>query len=215
MSSTDPLSDALQALESLEQAGLAAFGVAATPEAVEAARVEFLGQKQGRVKSAQERLKSLEPAGRRAYGQKFNSVKAALEAACESAKSRLERHVSSDSAIDVTLPGIRPRLGHRHPLTQTADELIDLFGRFGFSVARGPEVEDVYHNFDALNIPANHPARDPFDNFYLAAPAGNESATLVLRGRAQARLIRGSGCCAVRPARSRSGSWSHSRRRFA
>ena len=158
-----------------KQAGLAAFGGATTPEAVEAARVEFLGQKQGRLKSAQERLKSLEPAGRRAYGQKFNGVKAALEAACESARSRLEHRVSSDSAIDVTLPGIRPRLGHRHPLTQTADELIDLFGRFGFSVARGPEVEDVYHNFDALNIPANHPARDPFDNFYLAAPAGNES----------------------------------------
>jgi phenylalanyl-tRNA synthetase alpha chain len=159
----------------LEQAGLAAFASAATPEFVEAARVEFLGQKQGRLKSAQERLKSLEPAARRAYGQRFNSVKRALEVACDSARARLERTVTSDSAIDVTLPGIRPRLGHRHPLTQTADELIDLFGRFGFSVARGPEVEDVYHNFDALNIPANHPARDPFDNFYLAAPAGNET----------------------------------------
>jgi phenylalanyl-tRNA synthetase alpha chain len=182
MSSTDHLSDALQALESLEQAGLAAFGSAATPEAVEAARVEFLGQKQGRLKSAQERLKSIEPAGRRAYGQKFNRVKSSLEAAGESARSRLVQRVSNDSAIDVTLPGIRPRLGHRHPLTQTADELIDLFGRFGFSVARGPEVEDVYHNFDALNIPAHHPARDPFDNFYLARPAGSESGDSLSQG---------------------------------
>ena len=82
-------------------------------------------------------------------------------------ESRLERRVSTQG-IDVTLPGIRPRLGHRHPLTQTADELIDLFGRFGFSVARGPEVEDTRHNFDALNIPASHPARDPLDNFYLS-----------------------------------------------
>ena len=172
MSSTDPLSDALAALDSLELAGLAAFQSAGTPEAVEAARVEFVGQKQGRLKSAQERLKSLDPAGKRIYGQKFNATKGALEAAFESARARVERHVSSDSAIDVTLPGIRPRLGHRHPLTQTADELIDLFGRFGFSVARGPEVEDVYHNFDALNIPANHPARDPFDNFYLTTPTG-------------------------------------------
>jgi phenylalanyl-tRNA synthetase alpha chain len=182
MSSTDPLSDALQALESLEAAGLAAFAGAATPEAVEAARVEFLGQKQGRLKSAQERLKSLEPADRRGYGQRFNSAKNALEAACESAKLRLAHRVSSDTAIDVTLPGIRPRLGHRHPLTQTADLLIDLFGRFGFSVARGPEVEDVYHNFDALNIPANHPARDPFDNFYLAAPGGNEAGDALSQG---------------------------------
>ena len=170
MSPTDPLSDALQALESLEQAGLAAFASAAAPEAVEAARVEFLGQKQGRLKSAQERLKSLDSSGKRTYGQRFNGTKTALEQALEAAKARLQRTVASDAAIDVTLPGIRPRLGHRHPLTQTADELIDLFGRFGFSVARGPEVEDVYHNFDALNIPANHPARDPFDNFYLAAP---------------------------------------------
>ncbi len=65
------------------------------------------------------------------------------------------------------MPGHRPKLGHRHPLTQTADELIDIFGRFGFAVARGPEVEDVRHNFDALNIPPVHPARDPLDNFYL------------------------------------------------
>ena len=70
--------------------------------------------------------------------------------------------------------------------TQTADELIDLFGRFGFSVARGPEVEDVYHNFDALNIPANHPARDPFDNFYLAAPAGSERAVQAISDLSQA-----------------------------
>ncbi len=173
MSVSEPLSDALAALESLEQAGLAAFGSAATPETVESARVEFLGQKHGRLKAAQERLKSLEPSGRREYGQKFNSTKGALEAACEAARSRLERRrATNDTAIDVTLPGVRPRLGHRHPLTQTADELIDIFGRFGFSVARGPEVEDVYHNFDALNIPVNHPARDPFDNFYLAAPDG-------------------------------------------
>src|ERR671910_129941 len=76
--------------------------------------------------------------------------------------------VESCDAIDVTLPGHRPRLGHRHPLSQTADELIDLFGRFGFAVARGPEVEDVRHNFEALNIPSTHPARDPLDNFYIS-----------------------------------------------
>jgi phenylalanyl-tRNA synthetase alpha chain len=80
----------------------------------------------------------------------------------------VERKEDGRGRIDVTLPGLRPRLGHRHPLTQTAEELIDLFGRFGFDVARGPEVEDVRHNFDALNIPLSHPARDPLDNFYLS-----------------------------------------------
>ena len=85
--------------------------------------------------------------------------------------------------FDVTLPGLRPRLGHRHPLTQTADELIDIFGRFGFAVARGPEVEDVRHNFDALNIPPVHPARDPLDNFYLAGGTMLRSQTSTVQIR--------------------------------
>jgi phenylalanyl-tRNA synthetase alpha chain len=165
-SNSNPLAD----LDALRSAGLVAFQNASTAEAVERARIEYLGQKQGRVKAAQERLKSLDPADRRAYGQKFNAVKAGLEAACEAAKSRVQERSASarPEGIDVTLPGVRPRLGHKHPLTQTADELIDIFGRFGFQVARGPEVEDVYHNFDALNIPPAHPARDSLDNFYLA-----------------------------------------------
>ena len=180
MSSTDPLSVALADLDALQAAGLAAFERASAPEAVEAARVDYLGQKQGRLKVAQERLKALEPANRRTYGQRFNAAKAALEAACDAAKSRVERRGIAEGGLDVTLPGFKPRLGHRHPLTQTADELIDLFGRFGFAVARGPEVEDVYHNFDALNIPPTHPARDPLDNFYLAVagdPARENRAT--------------------------------------
>src|SRR3954454_17211213 len=167
MSSTVPLESALLELDELEASGLSALEAAATADAVEAARIEFLGQKQGRVKAAQDRLKSLPSDGKRAYGQRFNGVKQALESALEAARARVERKAVAAGAIDVTLPGIRPRLGHKHPLTQTADELIDLFGRFGFSVARGPEVEDIRHNFDALNIPPTHPARDPLDNFYL------------------------------------------------
>jgi phenylalanyl-tRNA synthetase alpha chain len=168
MNPNGSLSDALADLDAMRADGLAAFGKAATPEEVEATRIEYLGQKHGRVKAAQERLKTLEPSSRKEYGQRFNAAKAELEAALEAARSRVERQAVRADAIDVTLPGILPRLGHRHPLTQTADELIDLFGRFGFAVARGPEVEDIHHNFDALNIPPGHPARDPLDNFYLA-----------------------------------------------
>ncbi len=175
--SSDPSPYPLAELDALHSAGLAAFQGASTPQAVEAARVEYLGQKQGRLKAAQERLKSLDPADRRAYGQRFNAIKAALEAACQAAKSRIEERAAGPAGIDVTLPGIRPRYGHKHPLTQTADELIDLFGRFGFQVARGPEVEDIYHNFDALNIPPAHPARDPLDNFYLAAPISRSAGS--------------------------------------
>ena len=167
MSQPDTAVEALADLDVLEAAGRSAFEGANSAEAVEAARVEYLGQKQGRIKAAQERLKSLDPSAKRAYGQRFNAVKGALESAHETAKARLERPESVASGLDVTLPGTRLKLGHRHPLTQTADELIDIFGRFGFAVARGPEVEDVRHNFDALNIPPVHPARDPLDNFYL------------------------------------------------
>jgi phenylalanyl-tRNA synthetase alpha chain len=169
MSSTDPLAAALADLDVLQASGLAAFRAAATAQAVEVVRIEYLGQKQGRVKAAQEVLKALDPAVKRAYGQQFNTVKRALEGAWEEARTRAESpQAATAGAIDVTLPGRQIRLGHRHPLTQTTDELIDLFGRFGFAVARGPEVEDIHHNFDALNIPPAHPARDPLDNFYLS-----------------------------------------------
>jgi phenylalanyl-tRNA synthetase alpha chain len=168
MSSDDPLASAMAGLDRLQAEGVSAFVGAGSAEVVEAARIEYLGQKQGRLKSAQERLKTLESASKKAYGQRFNAAKQAIEAAFEAAKARIDRPALAADAIDVTLPGTRSRLGHRHPLTQTADELIDLFGRFGFQVARGPEVEDVRHNFEALNIPASHPARDPVDNFYIS-----------------------------------------------
>src|SRR5208337_79471 len=178
---SDPLKNAQRELQELEQAGKAALDAASSSAALEVARIEYLGQKQGKLKAAQERLRTLDTAGKRAYGQQFNGVKQSLEAALNAARLRLKPrdvaagagHVSASAkveavsigsravaagAIDVTLPGVIPRLGHRHPLTQTADELIDLFGRFGFSVARGPEVEDIHHNFDALNIPPSHPA---------------------------------------------------------
>ncbi len=169
MSLPDLAVEALASLDALEADGLSAFTGSGSPAEVEAARVEFLGMKQGRVKTAQERLKALEPSAKRAYGQRFNAVKGSLESAHDAAKARLDRPtLAIADGFDVTRPGTRPKLGHRHPLTQTTDELIDLFGRFGFTVARGPEVEDVHHNFDALNIPPVHPARDPLDNFYLS-----------------------------------------------
>jgi len=96
------------------------------------------------------------------------------------------------------VPGIRPRLGHLHPITQTIDEIRDIMGRLGFTVVEGPEVEDPWHNFEALNIPADHPARDPLDNFYLATArsasgddGSNSSGTLrLLRSQTSTVQIR-------------------------
>jgi phenylalanyl-tRNA synthetase alpha chain len=183
MTLVDPLSAALADLDTLESAGLAAFHGATAPAAVEASRIEFLGQKQGKLKAAQERMKAIPPADKKSYGQRFNAVKRALEGAWEAAKTRAERPAVATDSLDVTLPGLLPKLGHRHPLTQTADELIDIFGRFGFAVARGPEVEDVRHNFEALNIPPVHPARDPLDNFYLSSGTMLRSQTSTVQIR--------------------------------
>ena len=170
MSSTsNETTAALAELDRLESEGLIAFETLLTIPDWEAARVLFLGLKQGRLKVAQEALKTLPGPDRKTYGQRFNAVKTALEVACETAKTKLDQSVVKTAVIgeDLTVPGTARGFGRRHPLTQTSEELIDIFGRMGFELARGPEIEDTFHNFEALNIPADHPAREPLDNFYL------------------------------------------------
>jgi phenylalanyl-tRNA synthetase alpha chain len=102
-------------------------------------------------------------------GQGLNALKKELEAAFEDKKSSLggAKPQAAGPAIDVTEPGIPPKLGRVHVLQQVVDELIEVFARMGFDHAEGPELEDEQHNFVDLNIPAQHPARDPLDNFYI------------------------------------------------
>src|SRR5690606_13674932 len=92
--------------------------------------------------------------------------------------------------IDVTEPGLRPQLGNRHPILKTADELAELFGRMGFTVAAGPELEDEFHNFVALNIPPSHPARDPADNFYIERSGSSAEGLSLLRTQTSTVQIR-------------------------
>ena len=166
------LAEFLAELEQLDRDALAAFQAAGDSAALELARIEFLGMKSGRLKSAQKGLGAVDKADKPKAGQRFNQLKQQIEAALEAAQARLASGagVTADGPrFDPTVPGIRPRLGHLHPLTQTIEELKDLMGRLGFSAVDGPEVEDEWHNFEALNIPMEHPARNPLDNFYLAA----------------------------------------------
>src|SRR4029079_10962045 len=98
----------------------------------------------------------------------------AIEAAFEAAQGRAASSTAAKSAgsqFDPTLPGQPLRVGRLHPITQTIEELKDIMGRLGFTPADGPEIEDEWHNFEALNIPLEHPARDPLDNFYLSVAA--------------------------------------------
>jgi phenylalanyl-tRNA synthetase alpha chain len=165
----------LAGLDELEAEARAAFTAASEAAALEAARVEFLGAKSGRLKSVQKNLGAVPGADKPAAGKRFNEVKQAIDAAFRAAQDRIASEAATLAAneaasggFDLTLPGRRPRLGRPHPITQTIEDLKEIMGRLGFTVADGPEIEDEWHNFEALNIPAAHPARDPLENFYLA-----------------------------------------------
>ena len=157
-------------LDALSDAAQQAFAAVADAAALEEARVEFTGAKAGKLKAAQQGLGKVDKADKPAAGKKFNEVKTAVEAALEAAQQRLAGSAKTQAreAFDPTLPGRPFRLGHLHPVTQTIADMKDIMGRLGFTAVEGPEIEDEWHNFEALNIPAIHPARDPLDNFYLA-----------------------------------------------
>jgi len=164
------LSEFVAQLDELVASAQDAFAGAADDDALEAARVEYLGAKSGRLKAVQKGMGGVDKADKPAAGKRLNEVKSEIEAAFQSAKDRASSITDTDASTDFdpTLPGLQPRLGHLHPITQTIEELKDIMGRLGFSVSEGPEIEDDWHNFEALNIPASHPARDPLENFYLA-----------------------------------------------
>ena len=182
----------LAELDALQSAAGAAFSAAADADALEAARVEYLGAKSGRIKTVQKQLGTVAGPDKPAAGKRFNEAKGAIEAAFAAAQERLASGGATESgkAFDPTLPGRRPRIGHLHPITQTIEELKDIMGRLGFTVAVGPEIEDEWHNFEALNIPASHPARDPLENFYLSAAGVATGSPLLLRSQTSTVQIR-------------------------
>jgi phenylalanyl-tRNA synthetase alpha chain len=167
------LAEFLSTLDALEGEASSAFDAVADVESLEAARVRYLGQKSGALRDVQKQMGTIDPADRKTAGMRLNAFKANLQAAFDSSKARLGVAQSSavDPGFDPTLPGLRPGIGHIHPITQTITHLMEIMGRMGFEAAEGPEVEDPWHNFVALNIPEDHPARDPLDNFYLASAA--------------------------------------------
>ena len=182
--------DPIAPLTEYEQAALAAIAAATGPDSLEAARVEFLGRKKGRLRDLQALLGKVAPDERPAVGKRFNDVKAKVEGALEARQKELDRPKAALTAIDITLPGTPLNVGRLHPLTQTMDEFKDIMGRFGFSVAEGPEIEDERHNFEALNIPGDHPARAPLDNFYLAAAKTATGGPALLRSQTSTVQIR-------------------------
>jgi phenylalanyl-tRNA synthetase alpha chain len=198
------IAEFLADLEQLSREAADRFDAASDEEALEAARIDYLGAKSGRLRDAQKGLGRVDKADKPAAGKRFNEVKQQIQALFDSAQTRLasaESKLPSKSAAkrevarrdDPTLPGRRHRLGHLHPITQTIEDLKEIMGRLGFTAVEGPEIEDEWHNFDALNIPFTHPARDPLDNFYLdvANRTGNEEGgPILLRSQTSTVQIR-------------------------
>jgi len=157
-------------IDEIQAEALDALEKADTAEAVEQLSVRYLGRK-GLVTQYLRNISSLPADERPEAGKKANQVKKRLEKAVKAAKARIAAHQESDAAaggIDVTLPGRPAPRGHLHPITRINRRICDIFVRMGFDIAEGPEVESDYYNFEALNIPKNHPARDMQDTFYIS-----------------------------------------------
>jgi phenylalanyl-tRNA synthetase alpha chain len=173
--------DPLQQIETLGRDALAELELVDAADALEQYRIKYLGTK-GQVKNLPRLIAQAAPEHKKEVGRQVNNLKQRLTEAFESRKAQLAASTDDRSGgggggagIDITEPGLRPAVGRRHILMRVIDELTELFARMGFDVAEGPEVEDEFHNFIALNIPEQHPARDPLDNFYLA-PTSADSA---------------------------------------
>jgi phenylalanyl-tRNA synthetase alpha chain len=164
-------------MEHLRAEVLAAVTAATDLSALENVRVDALGKK-GRVTGLMKSLGGMDPEARKAAGQALNILKTEIEAALSVRRASLENAALdaklASEKMDVTLP-IRPEAkGSLHPISQTMDEMAAIFGAMGFTVAEGPDVEDDFHNFTALNFPPGHPAREMHDTFFLpTAPDGN------------------------------------------
>jgi phenylalanyl-tRNA synthetase alpha chain len=169
-------------LEAVRSELLAAVAAAGDLDALERTRVEALGKK-GRVTGLMKTLGSLDGEVRKAAGQALNQLKDEIGGAIEARKaalgaSALDARLEAE-AVDVTLPARPARDGRVHPITQTIEECIAIFGEMGFAVAEGPDIETDFYNFEALNMPPEHPARQMHDTFYL--PERQDGSRLVLR----------------------------------
>ena len=130
----------------------------------------YLGRKRGAVPALLKSVASAPPDTRRVLGSSANALKKEIEAALANKRDSLEAAQTPAGTVDVTLAGREAVLGHRHPLTILREEIESIFSSLGFEILHGPEAEDDYHNFEALNMPADHPARDMQDTLYLEEP---------------------------------------------
>ncbi len=175
-----------QKLEEIRVAAKAALSAANDLAAIDEIRVKFLGKK-GELTAILKQMGSLSPEERPIMGQLANEVRADLEGEIANFVTNMKAKAQSErlekEAVDITIDGTKPEIGGLHPINSALNDLIDIFRSMGFDVVDGPEVETEYYNFEALNVPADHPARDMQDTFYLAE-------NLLLRSQTSATQIR-------------------------
>jgi phenylalanyl-tRNA synthetase alpha chain len=157
---------------SLRAAFAAALAACKTPNDVKQVRDQFLSRKHGSVTALVKGIASATPDERRTLGAAANVLKQEIEQALDAREQELAASAPVAGAVDITLPGRVPPIGRRHPLTQVRERIEDIFAGMGYTILEGPELEDDWHNFEALNMPPEHPARDMQDTLYLAAPVG-------------------------------------------
>lgn len=190
------IADVVRQIDEVAAQAAAELAQVASADALEQYRIKYLGSK-GQLRGMMALLGRVPREEKPAMGQRLNALKNKVMADFEQKKADLAGGGASlADAYDVTEPGDRPMLGNTHVLMKVADDLTELFRRMGFAVAAGPEVEDEFHNFIALNIPRSHPARDPLDNFYLTNGLqgddshGDEGSEMLLRTQTSTVQIR-------------------------
>ena len=175
----DPVEVAALSPEEVERVtaeALAAIAAATTLDELKAARLAHAGDR-APIALANAEIGALPPAARADAGKRVGAARGAIRAALADRQAQLEAdrdaRVLIDEAVDVTLPWDRQPAGARHPVTTIAERLVDVFVGMGYEVAEGPEVEDEWYNFDALNFPPDHPAREQYDTMFVAGPEGS------------------------------------------
>jgi phenylalanyl-tRNA synthetase alpha chain len=165
-------------IERLRATFLTELDAVSTQNELQILRARYLGRKQGAVVALLKSVAQAAPGDRRALGQGANALKREIDDALADRRNALASPRVGEGYVDVTLPGRGIRRGHRHPLTTIREEIERIFSGLGFETLHGPEAEDDYHNFEALNMPAEHPARDMQDTLYLrdGLPTGADRA---------------------------------------
>jgi phenylalanyl-tRNA synthetase alpha chain len=157
----------LQAADDIAARGVAALSAAGDADALEAARVQYLGDRRGEILALQKALGALPAEQRRDAGGAFNEAKTRLTRALDERRTTLRRSAAERTQVDLTMPARHRWIGGKHPVTLVIDEIVGIFRELGFTVALGPECESEWYNFGALNFPADHPAMDLHDTLYV------------------------------------------------